>query len=133
MLVPAVPLGGLGYVEDAVLAREPGGRQVICRALVLAASFLVVSVALEASRHAVDGPAWLGFAYASLGSMFVGFFAWYREMAMAGAARISQLQLLQPPPTPVGSVLILGEAVGPLTVAAGIGVVAWVAVAQRGR
>jgi drug/metabolite transporter (DMT)-like permease len=133
MLVLAVVLGGLGYAEGAVLARELGGWQVICWALVLAAPFLLVPVALEAPHGPVGLPAWLGFVYVSLGSMFIGFFAWYRAMAMAGVARISQLQLLQPPLTLIWSVLLLGEAVGPLTVAAGLGVIVSVAVAQRSR
>ncbi|HEX4212250.1 MAG TPA: DMT family transporter [Candidatus Dormibacteraeota bacterium] len=133
MLVLAVLLGGLGYAEGAVLARELGGWQVICWALVLAAPFLLVPVALAAPQHGVDAPAWLGFAYVSLGSMFLGFFAWYRAMAMAGVARISQLQLLQPPLTLVWSALLLGDGVGPLTVAAGLGVIVCVAAAQRSR
>jgi drug/metabolite transporter (DMT)-like permease len=39
---------------------------------------------------------WLGFAYVALFSMWLGFFAWYRALALGGTVRISQVQLLQP-------------------------------------
>jgi drug/metabolite transporter (DMT)-like permease len=59
---------------------------------------------LEASPRA-----WLGFGYVSLVSMFLGFFAWYRAMALGGVARVGQLQLLQPLLTLCWSALLLGE------------------------
>ena len=34
-----------------------------------------------------------GFAYVSLVSMFLGFFAWYAGLARGGIARIGQVQL----------------------------------------
>ena len=40
--------------------------------------------------------AWLGFAYVSLFSMWIAFFAWYRALAQGDAVRVSQVQLLQP-------------------------------------
>ena len=43
------------------------------------------------------GPtAWLGFAYVSVVSMFLGFFAWYAGLARGGVARVGQIQLAQP-------------------------------------
>ena len=63
-----------------------------------------------------------GFAYVSVFSMFVGFLFWYRGLALGGAARVGQLQLLQ---TFAGlglAALLLGEAVawGTWAVAAGV-------------
>jgi len=54
--------------------------------------------------------AWLGFAYISVFSMFIGFFFWYRGMALGGVARVGQTQLLQPFLTLLGAAVLLGEA-----------------------
>ena len=77
--------------------------------------------------------AWLGLAYVSVISMFAGFFAWYRGLAAGGIARIAQLQLAQPMLTLVWSALLLAEHIGPPTIAAGLAVVAAVALTQRTR
>ena len=44
----------------------------------------------------VRAAAWGGFAYVSLFSMWLGFFAWYRGLQLGGMLRVSQVQLLQP-------------------------------------
>ena len=112
-LVIAVAAAAIGYAEGGRLARILGGWQVICWALVMAAPILVIPVAIAISRHGlVASPtAWLGFGYVSVISQFVAFFAWYHGMALAGVARVSQLQLLQPFFTILFSVLLLGERV----------------------
>ncbi len=38
---------------------------------------------------AIHAGPWMGFAYVSLFSMWIGFFAWYRALAL-GAVRVSQ-------------------------------------------
>ena len=53
--------------------------------------------------------AWLGFAYVSVISMFLGFFAWYAGLARGGVAKIGQVQLAQPVLSLVWAALILGE------------------------
>jgi drug/metabolite transporter (DMT)-like permease len=97
LLAAAIAAAALGYAAGGRLARELGGAATICWALVLAAPFLAVPVAWLSWRHGVDaGPAaWLGFAYVSLFSQFLGFFAWYRGLALGGIARVSQVQLVQ--------------------------------------
>lgn len=97
-LFGAILCAALGYSEGAHLAHELGGWQVICWALIFAAPFLIWPVAFEILRHGLHatGSAWFGFAYVSVISMFLAFFAWYRGLATGGVARISQLQLLQP-------------------------------------
>ena len=97
-LFGAILCAALGYSEGAHLTRELGGWQVICWALLLALPFLVWPVAFEILRHGLHATAsaWFGFAYVSVISMFLAFFAWYRGLASGGVARISQLQLLQP-------------------------------------
>ena len=42
-------------------------------------------------------------------SMFLGFFAWYRGLALGRIARIGQLQLIQPFMTIFALVILLGE------------------------
>lgn len=134
-VLAAVVLGGLGYAEGGALARTYGGWQVICWALVLTAPALVPFVAVAVARNGLEAgaSAWAGFAYVSLFSMFLGFFAWYRGLALGGVARIGQIQLAQPVLTLAWSALLLGEEVGLATVAAALAVLASVGATQRTR
>jgi drug/metabolite transporter (DMT)-like permease len=61
--------------------------------------------------------AWVGFAYASVFSMWLGFFAWYRGLALGGVVRVSQVQLLQPFLALLFAVPVLGERLRPSTLA----------------
>ncbi|MDY7230109.1 DMT family transporter [Hyalangium rubrum] len=135
LVLLAVVAGALGYAEGGALARELGGWRVICWALVLAAPVLVPVVALSvgASVSQVSTRAWLGFGYVSLVSMFLGFFAWYRAMALGGVARVGQLQLLQPLLTLLWSALLLGEEVGRDTFGASLLVLLCVLAGVRSR
>ena len=96
LLFLAAAVGAMGYGEGARLAKAMGGWQVICWALVFAAPFLSIPVALAAQAHGIDAPwqDWLGFFYVSLISQFLGFFLWYQGLAMGSVARVSQVQLL---------------------------------------
>ncbi len=131
-LLGAVVAAAFGYAEGGQLARILGGWQVICWALVLAAPILVFPVAIAALQHGlVASPtAWLGFAYVSIISQFLAFFAWYHGMSIAGIARVSQLQLLQPFLTILFSVLLLGETITPLMLGAACIVITSVALSK---
>ena len=133
LLLLAVAAAGLGYAEGGRLARELGGWQVICWALLLSAPFIVGPVAAAALTHGLSASpaAWLGFAYVSVVSMFLGFFAWYGGLALGGIARVGQLQLAQPVLTLGWSVLLLGETVGLPTIAAAVAIIATVAMGRR--
>jgi drug/metabolite transporter (DMT)-like permease len=98
MMLAAIIVCGLGYAEGARLSRRLGGWQVICWALVLSLPVMVplALTRLPASFGEVSSPAWLGLAYVSLFSMLIGFFFWYRGLALGGIAAVGQLQLLQP-------------------------------------
>lgn len=135
LLLGAVALAALGYAEGGHLSREIGGWRVICWALLLSVPFLLLPVAFSLPRTGLSASwtAWLGFGYASVFSMFLGFFAWYHGMAVGGVARIGQLQLLQPVLTLLWAVLLLGEPVASRTVAAAFLVIASAAVTQRTR
>ncbi|HZB92979.1 MAG TPA: DMT family transporter, partial [Stellaceae bacterium] len=131
----AVVLGGLGYAEGGALARELGGWQVISWVLVLSAPVLLPICLWRAAATGLDAglPAWLGFAYVSLVSMYTAFFAWYRALAEGGVARIGQLQLAQPVLTLAWSALLLGERVTWAMMLAAGAVLAAVALTQRAR
>ncbi|MCJ8279561.1 MAG: DMT family transporter [Rivularia sp. ALOHA_DT_140] len=77
---------------------EIGGWQVICWSLVFSIPILIITVALVVLNNGISASAsaWFGFGYVSIISMFLGFFAWYRGLAIGGIARVSQVQLLQP-------------------------------------
>jgi drug/metabolite transporter (DMT)-like permease len=60
---------------------------------------LMVPVAIwtwPSTWSGISVPAWIGLAYVSVFSMFVGFIFWYRGLAIGGIARVGQLQQLQP-------------------------------------
>lgn len=132
-LIAAVILAAVGYAEGGRLARELGGWQVICWALVLAAPLLIIPVAIALGRHgyAATASASAGFAYLSVISAFLAFFAWYHGLATGGIARVSQVQLLQPFITLAFAALALGERPAITDVAAATLVVASVFCSQR--
>lgn len=134
-LLAAVSLCALGYAEGGALARELGGARTICWALLLALPVtLAVTVgAVLAVPPRADATAWTSFAYLTVVSMFLGFFAWYAGLARGGIARIGQVQLAQPVLTLTWSALLLGEAVPPASVVAAAAVIACVVFVQRTR
>ena len=132
-LLGAVIAGAIGYSEGARLARVVGDWQVICWALVLAAPLLAAPVAIQALRTGLSAPpaAWVAFGYVAVVSQFLGFFAWYRGLALGGVARVSQVQLLQPFLTLLAAALVLGEHVTPTMLVFALVVLAAVFVGRR--
>lgn len=101
---------GLSYAQGAILARQLGSWQVICWALVLSLPILLpLCWYLQPNHYAISAASWLGFSYLAVFSMFLGFFAWYKGLALGGVAAISQLQLLTPFLAFGWSALWLGE------------------------
>lgn len=136
LLLGAVVAAGLGYAEGGALAREMGGIWVICWALVLALPMTTtLSLALldVSSLQAVTPSAWAGFAYLSIVSMFLGFFPWYRGLALGGVARVGQLQLAQPVLSLVWAALLLGEPLTWANLGAAAAVLACVVATQLSR
>ncbi|XUM23977.1 DMT family transporter [Bradyrhizobium oligotrophicum S58] len=132
-MVAAIVVCGLGYAEGAMLTRRLGGWQVISWALLLSAP-LMLSMAvltLPGASHDVTAAAWLGLAYVSVFSMFVGFAFWYRGLARGGTATVGQLQLLQPFLGLGFASLLLHEPVSATMIAAAGIVVVCVAMARR--
>jgi drug/metabolite transporter (DMT)-like permease len=136
MLFAAVVFGAFGYAQGAQLSRELGGPETISWALVIALPILLPVVAWLIWRNApsiaaASWSAWVGMAYVTVFSMFVGFLFWYRGLALGGIARVSQIQLLQPFLTLAGGWLLLGEAFDGVTILFALGVIAVVAIGRR--
>jgi drug/metabolite transporter (DMT)-like permease len=83
-----------------------------------------------ADRHA-GAAAWTGFAYVSVFSMFIGFFFWYRGMALGGVARVGQVQLVQPFLSVLGATVVLGETLEWQTLIFAIAVIAVVGAGRK--
>lgn len=137
MVVGAVVASSWCYVEGAGLTRAMPGWQVISWVVVIALPVTIPATAwlLAARGHegAIPAHAYVGLAYIGFVSMYFGFWAWYRGLALAGVTKGSSIQQLQALMTLGLSAVLLGEHVGPLTVAAAIVVVASVLWAQRSR
>lgn len=132
-LLGAGVAAAVGYAEGGRLARVLGGWQTISWALVLAAPVVALPVAIAVLQHGIVASpvAWLGFAYVSIVSQFLAFFAWYHGLALGGVARVGQIQLLQPFLTILASTLLLGEKITPITLGATCLVVASVALGRQ--
>ena len=132
-MAAAVLLCGLGYAEGGVLSRELGGWQVICWALVIAlpAMLLISWIYFPQNFSAVPPSAYLGLAYVSLFSMLIGFFFWYKGLALGDIAKVGQIQLIQPFIGLILCALILNEHVTLLMIAVSLAVAACVVMARK--
>lgn len=135
LLFGAVAAAAIGYAEGGLLARELGSWQTVSWALVLAAppmTALTVASLFEQAPSA-SPVQWLAFAYLAAVSMFLGFFAWYRGLAIGPMAQVSQAQLVQPVLSILWAGLLLHEPIGWATILGGLAVIACAALAVRTR
>jgi drug/metabolite transporter (DMT)-like permease len=109
LLLLAVLSASIGYVAGARLSVAMKAEQVICWVLVLSLPLTFPLMLATWPDHPVRPAAWGGFAYVTLFSMWLGFFAWYRGLALGGTVRVSQVQLLQPFLSLLFAVPIVGE------------------------
>lgn len=126
MLLAAMALGAIGYVWGGRMSTEMPAQQVISWALVISLPLTLPLAWQSRPLDPVPWSAWAGFAYVSLFSMWLGFFAWYRGLALGGTVRVSQVQLLQPFLGMLFAIPILGETLDLLTIGFGLAVVATV-------
>ncbi|WP_428415903.1 DMT family transporter [Methylibium sp.] len=134
LLLIAVLSASIGYVYGARLSIAMRPEQVICWVLVGALPVtlpLTLWAATGVDFGAVRAGAWLGFGYVALFSMWLGFFAWYRGLALGGTVRVSQMQLLQPFVSMLAAVPLLGERLDALTIAFALAVIATVFIGKR--
>lgn len=150
-LLIAMTSAAVGYVSGARLTPSLGAERVICWVLVVslpitlplmwfnapfaasaAASALDMAAAgTTATPQGIRPSSWWGFAYVAVFSMWIGFFAWYRGLALGGAVRVSQVQLVQPFFSLVFAVPLLGETLDVMTIAFGLAVIAVVFVGKK--
>ena len=140
-LLGATLAAAVGYAVGSRLAARLGGWQTISWVLIVALPVTLPSVLFAlgedslAQMAAAPWQAWLSFLYVALVSQYFAFFAWYAGLSMGGIARVGQVQLLQTFFTLAASWVLLGEALGPLTLLAAALVVAlvWLGRQQRVR
>jgi len=126
-LLAAVGMGALGYAEGGRLSRELGGWRVISWALVFSTPFLIAIVGAMILRDGMpggDAASWWSFLYLAAFSMYLGFFPWYRGLALGGVARVGQIQLVQPVFSLVWAAILLGEHISLGTALASVLVIA---------
>jgi|KBSSwiStaDraftv2_1062776.scaffolds.fasta_scaffold66592_3 drug/metabolite transporter (DMT)-like permease len=115
LLALALLLGAMGYVWGARLSASMRPEHVISWVLVLSLPLTLPLAWATWPAAPVRASSWLGFLYVALCSMWLGFFAWYRALALGGTVRISQVQLLQPFLSILAAVPLLGEAIDAAT------------------
>jgi drug/metabolite transporter (DMT)-like permease len=131
LLLLAILSAASGYVAGATASRELSAEQVICWVLVASLPLTAPLMLLSWPAQPASAGAWAGFGYVTLFSMWLGFFAWYRGLALGGTVRVSQVQLLQPFLALLFAVPILGERLDPLTLFFSLAVIATVFLGRR--
>lgn len=137
MLFGAVIAAAIGYAEGATLTKVMPGWQVVSWCVVallpITIPVFIVTLKLGWATHQIT-PVGLGaFLYTALGSMYLGFFAWYRGLSELGVTKGSQVQMLQALLTLVWSAWLLNEVVTSQTLIAASVVIFCVAITQRFR
>ncbi len=137
MLLGAVIAAAIGYAEGAILGKSMPGWQVVSWCVVaflpISAPVFIASYFLGIDTHIVTPVTVGAFLFTALGSMYFGFFAWYRGLSELGVAKGSQVQLLQALLTLAWSALLLNEVVTLNTLLAASVVIICVAITQRVR
>jgi drug/metabolite transporter (DMT)-like permease len=132
-LLLAMASAALGYIGGARLTPSLGAEQVICWVLVLSLPVTLPMMGLNtpANLQAIHSASWWAFAYVAVFSMWIGFFAWYRGLAIGGAVRVSQVQLVQPFLSLLFAVPLLGEPLDAITLGFAVAVIATVFVGKK--
>ena len=131
LLLGAVLSAALGYVYGAKVTPTLGAERVICWVCVMALPITLPGALLTWPAQAVNTSAWLGLLYVGVFSMWAGFFAWYRGLALGGALKVSQTQLMQPFLSILAAVPLLGEPLETITLGFAGAVVVTVFVGKR--
>ena len=132
-LLLAIVTAAIGYSEGGKLAQEMGAIKVISWAVAMTlpinipATYLFANIALTDLSVGV----FISFLYVSFFSAFIGFFFWYRGIALGGVARVGQVQLLQPFLTLIGAYFLLEEPITLLNVIFAIAVLGAVLIGRK--
>ncbi|WCM92761.1 DMT family transporter [Acidovorax sp. NCPPB 2350] len=131
LLLGAVLCAAVGYGFGGRLSQRMPASAVICWALVLALPATLPIAAWSWPAAPVAPSAWGALAYVSVFSMWLGFFAWYRGLALGGTVRVSQVQLVQPFLGMLFAVPLLGERLDATSLGFGLAVMATVFIGRR--
>jgi drug/metabolite transporter (DMT)-like permease len=131
LLLAAMACAAVGYGYGARLSQRMRAEHVICWALLIALPLTLPFAFLTRPASELPSSAWWGFAYVAVFSMWLGFFAWYRGLAIGGTVRVSQVQLVQPFLSMLFAVPLLGERLDLVTVGFGLAVIATVFIGKQ--
>ncbi|MEO5672718.1 MAG: DMT family transporter [Ramlibacter sp.] len=131
LLLGAMACAAIGYGWGARLSQRMRAEHVICWALVIALPLTAPTALWTRPQEAVQATAWWGFAYVAVFSMWLGFFAWYRGLALGGTVRVSQVQLIQPFLGMLFAVPLLGETLDTLTLGFALAVIGVVFIGKK--
>jgi drug/metabolite transporter (DMT)-like permease len=131
LLLAAMLCAAVGYGFGARLSQHMRAEHVICWALVMALPLTLPLAAFTRPQAAIPASAWWGFAYTAVVSMWLGFFAWYRGLALGGTVRVSQVQLVQPFLGMLFAMPLLGERLDAVTLGFAAAVIATVFIGKK--
>ncbi len=131
LLLAAMGCAAVGYCYGGRLAQHMRAEHVICWALIISLPITVPLSIYSWPAQAIKPAAWWGFAYVAVFSMWLGFFAWYRGLALGGTVRVSQVQLVQPFLSMLFAIPLLGERLDAVTVGFGLAVIATVFISKK--
>ena len=131
LLLAAMLCAAIGYGYGAQLSQRMQAEHVICWALLISLPVSLPLALISWPQAPIRASAWAGFAYLGVFSMWLGFFAWYRGLALGGTVRVSQVQLVQPFLSMLVAVPLLGESLDALTAGFGVAVIATVFIGKQ--
>ena len=108
-----------------------GAERVICWVCVMALPLTLPGTLIFWPEQAIRTTSWMALGYVGVFSMWAGFFAWFRGLALGGALRVSQVQLLQPFLSILAAVPVLGEPLEAMTMGFALAVVVVVFLGKR--
>lgn len=130
LLLGAMLCAAVGYGYGSRLSHQMRAEHVICWALVISLPLTLPLAFISWPQAQLTTAAWWGFAYVAVFSMWLGFFAWYRGLALGGTVRVSQVQLVQPFLSMLFAVPLLGERLDAVTAGFALAVIATVFVGK---
>lgn len=131
LLVGAVLAASAGYVYGAQVTPALGAERAICWVTIIALPVTLPGALMTWPDGPIRAASWASFGYVGVFSMWAGFFAWYRALAMGGAVRVSQVQMFQPFFAIAFAVPLLGEPLDALTIGFAVAVIATVFIGKR--
>ena len=133
LLFIAIASAAIGYSEGGKLSEEMSSVDVISWALVLTLpiNVLLTYQYLDFELNSVSLSAVISFIYVGLISMYIGFFFWYKGIAIGGIARVGQVQLLQPFLTLIGAYFLSNEEITAMNIGFAFCVLAVVVLGKR--